>query len=67
MFVVPSRDLVIWKMGGRDDQYDEKNTGLPELKPYDGSRAGWKRTVDEDASALRALEMIVAAIDDNKK
>ena len=67
IYVVPSLDLVVWKMGGRDDQFEEKNTGLPELKPYDGSRAGWKRTVDEGASALRALEMIVAAIDDNKK
>src|SRR5208282_6283454 len=67
VFVVPSRDLVVWKMGGRDDQCDEKNTELPELKPYDGSRQRWKRTVDEGASALRALEMIVAAIDDNKK
>jgi CubicO group peptidase (beta-lactamase class C family) len=65
--VVPSRDLVVWKMGGRDDQYEEKNTGLPELKPYDGSRAGWKRTVDEGEAARQTLEMIVAAIDDHKK
>jgi hypothetical protein len=54
-------------MGGRDDQYEEKNTGLPELKPYDGSRAGWKRTVDEGEAARQTLEMIVAAIDDHKK
>jgi len=65
--VVPSLDLVVWKMGGRDDQYQEKNTGLPELKHYDGSRAGWKRTVDENASAFTALEMVVAAIDDGKR
>jgi hypothetical protein len=65
--VVPSLDLVVWKMGGRDYQYEEKDTGLPELKPYDGSRAGWKPTVDENASALRALEMVVAAINDKRK
>ncbi len=59
--VVPSLDLIAWKMGGPDSQYDEANTGLPELKPY-GERAGWKRTVDEDDSALRMLEMVVAAV-----
>jgi CubicO group peptidase (beta-lactamase class C family) len=59
--VVPSLDLIIWKMGGPDSQYDEKDTGLPEIKPY-GERAGWRRTVDEDESALRMLEMVVAAV-----
>lgn len=59
--VVPSLDLIVWKMGGPDSQYEEKDTGLPELKPS-GERAGWKRIVDEDASALRMLEMVVAAV-----
>ncbi len=59
--VVPSLDLIVWKMGGPDNQYDEKATGLPEIQPY-GERAGWKRTEDEDASALRMLEMVVAAV-----
>jgi hypothetical protein len=35
---------------GYDVQYEEKNTGLPELTLYDGLRATWKRTEDEDAS-----------------
>ncbi len=48
-------------MGGSDSQYDAKDTGQPELKPY-GERANWKRTVDEDGSALRMLEMVVAAL-----
>jgi CubicO group peptidase (beta-lactamase class C family) len=65
--VVPSLDLVIWKIGGQDGWYEEKETGLPEPKPYDGSRAGWKPTVDEDAAAERTFEMVVAAIADNKK
>ena len=59
---VPSLDLVVWKIGGHDWQYEERDTGLPELKPYDGSRANWKPTVDEDDSALRMLEMVVGAI-----
>jgi CubicO group peptidase (beta-lactamase class C family) len=64
-YVVPSLDLVIWKMGGGDGEYAEKDTGLPELKPYDGSRAGWtdwKRPEDIGAAALRMMEMVVAAI-----
>jgi len=64
--VVPSLDLVVWKMGGHDSQYEAADTGLPEPRPYDGSRAGWKPTVDEDASALRLLEMVVAAIEGNR-
>ena len=58
---MPSLDLIIWKMGGSDSQYDAKDTGLPEFEPY-GERANWKRTVDEDDSALRMLEMVVAAL-----
>ena len=52
---------------GYDVQYEEKNTGLRELTPYDGSRATWKRTEDEDVSRFRLLEMVVAAIDTGKK
>ena len=65
--VVPSLDLVVWKMGGRGDQFEEKNTGLPELSPTADSRSGWKPTLDEGDAAKRSLEMVVAAIDDNKK
>jgi len=61
-YVVPSLDLIIWKMGGGDWAYGEKNTGLPELKPYDGSRAGWKPAEDEGASVVRLLEKVVAAV-----
>jgi len=67
IYIVPSLDLVIWKIGGYDVQYEEKNTGLRELTPYDGSRATWKRTEDEDVARFRLLEMVVAAIDTAKK
>ena len=63
LWVVPSLDLVVYKMGGYDHQYEEANTLLPELKPYDGSRANWKRTKEEDASADRLLELVVGAIE----
>jgi CubicO group peptidase (beta-lactamase class C family) len=66
LFVVPSLDMVVYKMGGYDHQYSEKNTQIPEVKPYDGSRAVWKRTEEEDPSADRLLEKVVAAIDSGK-
>ncbi len=60
--VIPSLDLVIWKLGGRDEQYDAKNTGLPETgPPYDGSREGFKPAVDAEAAVERTLQMVVAA------
>lgn len=65
-YVVPSLNLVVYKLGGRDEQYDPKNTGLPPLPEsvfqYDGSRESWKRTVDEGPAARRTLERVVAAI-----
>jgi hypothetical protein len=48
---------------GYDVQYEEKNTGLPELTRDDGLRATWKRTKYEDASWFRLLEKVVAPID----
>jgi CubicO group peptidase (beta-lactamase class C family) len=61
-YVVPSLDLVICKIAGGDWQYGEQNTGLPELKPYDGTRSEWRPTVDEAASVPGLLERVVAAV-----
>lgn len=65
LYVVPSLDLVIWKMGGRDEQYSESNTGLP-ASPASAdavaARAGWSRKVEDAEAARRTLEMVVAAI-----
>ncbi len=43
LYVVPSMDLVIWKLGGRDEQYATSNTGLPAspAKP-DAARASFR-------------------------
>src|SRR5436309_916181 len=38
IFVVPSLDLVIYKLGGSDGQYDPSLTGSPDGFEYDGSR-----------------------------
>jgi CubicO group peptidase (beta-lactamase class C family) len=72
LFVVPSLDLVIYKMGGNTGQYDPTLTGLPQPPP-DTSRDGWKappRTPFYDGGSpgddglRRTLEMVCAAVID---
>lgn len=65
IYVVPSLDMVIYKMGGTEGQYDPKLTRLPVNYQYDGSRAGWKPgnpAVVGDATS-KTLEMVVSAVD----
>lgn len=35
-YIVPSLDLIVWKLGGRDGQYTLRDTGVPELPPLPG-------------------------------
>lgn len=73
IFVVPSLDIVIYKLGGNNGQYDPALTGLPQDHPYDGSRDNWKpapRTpfydggMGGDDGLRRVLEMVSAAVVD---
>ena len=77
IFVVPSLDLVIYKLGGNNGQYDPALTGLPpptvDGKPIDTSRDNWKpipRTpfnegsMGGDDGLRRVLEMVAAAVRD---
>jgi len=73
LFVVPSLDLVIYKLGGKDNQYDPALTGLPQHFKYDGSRDNWQpipRTpfnegsLGGDDGLRRVLEMVSAAVRD---
>jgi CubicO group peptidase (beta-lactamase class C family) len=73
VYVVPSLDLVLYKMGGSDGQYKEDLTGIPQNFKYDGSRDGWKpipRTPFHDGALggddglRRVLEMVCAAARD---
>ena len=73
IFIVPSLDLVIYKMGGNDGQYAPELTGLPQNFQYDGSRTDWKpipRTpfnegsMGGDDGLRRVLEMVSAAVRD---
>ncbi|MEJ7607413.1 MAG: hypothetical protein WKF37_14395 [Bryobacteraceae bacterium] len=73
VIVVPSLDLVIYKMAGDDSQYNPARTGLPQNYPYDGSRDRWKPAarsqfsdgpIGTDDGVRRILEMVVAAVVD---
>jgi CubicO group peptidase (beta-lactamase class C family) len=64
IYIVPSLDLVVYKMGGTESQYDPALTRLPVKYSYDGSRDGWKpgdpKVIGD--STGRTLQMVVAAI-----
>jgi CubicO group peptidase (beta-lactamase class C family) len=71
VFIVPSLDLVIYKLGGNNGQYDPTLTGIPQDFAYDGSRDNWKpipRTpfnegsMGGDDGLRRVLELVTAAI-----
>jgi CubicO group peptidase (beta-lactamase class C family) len=71
IYVVPSLDLVIYKMAGSDRQYDPTAVGLPQTYSYDGSRDNWKPAsrsqfsdgpIGTDDGVRRVLEMVVASV-----
>jgi CubicO group peptidase (beta-lactamase class C family) len=70
LIVVPSLDLVIYKMGGHNGQYEPSLTGLPQPEPGH-ERDDWKpipRTpfnegsLGGDDGIRRVLEMVCAAV-----
>jgi CubicO group peptidase (beta-lactamase class C family) len=73
IFVVPSLDMVIYKMGGNNGQYDPSMAGIPLTYTPDTSRDDWKPIqgspfVDGshggDDGLRRVLEMVSAAVRD---
>ena len=69
--VIPSLDMVIYKMAGDEAQYDPSRTGLKQNYAYDGSRDGWKPAmrsqcsdgpIGTDDGLRRVLEMVTAAV-----
>jgi CubicO group peptidase (beta-lactamase class C family) len=71
--VIPSLDMVIYKMAGDDRQYDPALTHIPQdYKYYDGSRDNWKPAdrsqfsdgnIGTDDGLRRVIEMVVAAVE----
>ena len=71
IYIVPSLDLVIYKMAGNDAQFNPELTGLPVAYEIDHSRDNWKPVphdqfhdgpVGGDDGVRRLLEMVVAAV-----
>jgi len=65
IYVVPSLDLVVWKLGGRDEQYAPSNTGLathPDAARNAQLREGWKKTEETTATLRKVLQLVVASI-----
>lgn len=64
LYVVPSLDLVAYKLGGRDEQYSERNTRLPDPPPTgdEVGRKGWEKRVDDQTALRKTLKMIVASV-----
>jgi CubicO group peptidase (beta-lactamase class C family) len=71
IYVVPSLDLVLYKMAGSDAQFDAALTGLPVTYEVDHSRDNWKPMphdqfhdgpVGGDDGVRRMLEAVVAAV-----
>ena len=61
LYVVPSLDLIAWKLGGRDEQYSERNTNLPEVETGD-DREGWEKHVEDPEALRKTLEMVVSSV-----
>jgi len=73
IYVVPSLDMVIYKMAGSTSQYDPANTGMPLTYAPDNSRENWKPEPHSqffepppstDDGVHRVLEMVVSAVVD---
>jgi CubicO group peptidase (beta-lactamase class C family) len=77
VYIVPSLDLVVYKMGSVTfpaypvDNYNPLLTGMPQTYKYDGSRDNWRPHVfdqfhdgpiEGDTGVRRLLEMVVASV-----
>lgn len=71
IYVVPSLDLVMYKMAGNDAQFNPDLTGIPANYEIDHSRDNWKPLphdqfhdgpVGGDDAVRRLLEMVVASV-----
>jgi len=64
LYVVPSLDLVAYKLGGRDEQYSERNTRLPEPPPTgdEAGRKGWEKSVDDQTALRETLKRVAASV-----
>jgi CubicO group peptidase (beta-lactamase class C family) len=60
IYIIPSLDMVIYKLGGDDKAYDAALTRLPQPE-YDGSRTAWKPTKRVPEAGVPAILELVSA------
>jgi CubicO group peptidase (beta-lactamase class C family) len=66
IYVVPSLDLVVWKLGGRDEQYAPGDTGLPphpDAAAQARPRKDWQEIVEKQTAIRETLQRVVGAIE----
>jgi CubicO group peptidase (beta-lactamase class C family) len=66
LYIVPSLDLVVWKLAGRDNQYSERDTGImpdPAVLAATNPRNDWQPTLNEREGQRQVLAKVIAAID----
>lgn len=63
LYVVPSLDLIVWKLGGRDGQYSINDTGLPEPEPLANAEQPINNETEFSGDVyVRTLEMVINSI-----
>lgn len=64
LYIVPSLDLVVWKLGGRDGQYRTSDTGLPEVEPLPNALSPLESGSQNKAedNYVTTLELVIQAI-----
>ncbi len=68
LYVVPSLDLIVWKLGGRDGQYSINDTGLPESEPLPNAEQPISGPEFHGNVYSKTLEMVIQSIyETNKK
>ncbi|MBK5195266.1 MAG: serine hydrolase [Proteiniphilum sp.] len=62
LYVVPSLDMIVWKMGGRDGQYGSNDTGLPEPEAMPNPIQPLSADSDNRGDIYtKTLEMVIAS------
>ena len=62
LYVVPSLDLVVWKLGGRDGQYGSQDTGLPQPEPEENAYGPTEKITATGDINARTLELVINSI-----
>jgi CubicO group peptidase (beta-lactamase class C family) len=62
VYVVPSLDLVAFKLGGRDGQYEPADTGLTGTPTTSQVDPGWKAALSAEAADRETLRLVASAV-----